>query len=158
MPARKKIDLDKVKASLATRCISGRSHDSTDPETVALGEISSFLSLLPSLASTPDGAPSKSRSEQDKSLSAGLQYRAHRGADGPADIECCGNLSPLNLQRLWDFAKQLPCAPSEHGDAGCADGMAFRNESAGGIDATFTIDRGFSVDPILCAFAIRGFS
>jgi hypothetical protein len=93
----------------------------------------------------------------DKFSSAGFQYRAHRGADGPADIECCGNPSPLNLQRLWDLAKQLPCAPSEHGDAGCADGMTLRNESAGSIDATLTIDLGFSVDPILCAFAIPGF-
>ena len=36
--------------------------------------------------------------------------------------------------------------------------MAFRNEPAGGIDATFAIDRGFSVHPILCAFPVLRFS
>src|SRR5271165_5576475 len=35
--------------------------------------------------------------------------------------------------------------------------MAFRDQTARGIDSTFPIDRGFSVDPILSAFAVRGF-
>lgn len=105
-----------------------------------------------------DEAPFKLRSEPDKFLSVGFQYRTHCGADGSAYIERGSNIGALYLQRLWDLAKQLPGTPSEHGDAGRADGMAFRNESARGIDTTFTVDRGFSVDPILCTFAVLGFS
>ncbi len=46
----------------------------------------------------------------------------------------------------------------QHGNTSRADGMSFRNQPARGIDPTFTVDLGFSVDPILCAFAVPGFS
>src|SRR5262245_50047648 len=86
-------------------------------------------------------------------LCLSLERRAHGRADRAADVERCCSPRLLRLQLLGSFAEQLQRGPPHHGDAGCANRMALRNESAGSIDGAVTVDRGLAIVPVFSALA-----